>query len=142
MAQSAVLRVPYFDEIAVEKQDIGPIDGRSLGLADKLHDDAAGDVTVLVDIDGTLLVGEEEFAVAEPEHAEGFELFDAGGDGIDVRGFGVGDGEGKFFIEGEDFDAAGGGNGEGRVEEVERVGVGGDVEVVKVTEELGCAAAG
>jgi hypothetical protein len=142
LPQPAVLRVPHLDEIAIEQQDIGPIDGSGLGLADKLHDDAARDVAVLVDVDGALLVGEEELAVAEPEHAEGFELLDAGGDGADVRGFGVGDGEGELLVEGEDFDAAGGGDGEGGVEEVEGVGVGRDVEVVEIAEEFGRAATG
>ena len=142
LTQATVLRVAHFDEIAVEEQDIRPVDGSGLGFADKFHDDAARHVAVLVDVDGAFLVGEEKFAVAEPEHAEGFELLDPGGDGADVRGLGVGDGEGELFVEGEDFDAAGGGDGERGVEEVECVSVGGNVEVVEVAEELGCAAAG
>ena len=97
---------------------------------------------MLVDVDGTLLVREEEFTLAEPEHAEGFEFLDARGDGADVWGFRVGDGEGQLFVEGEDFDAARRGDGEGGVEEVEGVGVGRDVEVVEVAEEFGRAAAG
>lgn len=142
LAQSAVLRVSDLDEIAVEKQDVRAVDGGGLGFADKLHDDAARDVAVLVDVDGALLVGEKEFAVAEPEHAEWFEFLDACGDGADVRGFGVGDGERELLVEGEDFDAAGSGDGEGGVEQIECIGIGRDVEIVKVAEKLGGAAAG
>jgi len=59
-----------------------------------------------------------------------------------VGGFGVGDGEGQFFVEGENFDAAGSGYGKGGMEEIEGVGVGGDVKVIEVAEEFSRAAAG
>ena len=142
LAQTAVLRVAHLDEVAVEEQDVRPVDGGGLGPADELHDDAARDLAVLVDVDGALLVREQEFALAESEHAERLELVDPGGDGADGRGLGVGDGKGELLVEREDFDAAGGGDGERGVEEVECVSVGGNVEVVEVAEELGCAAAG
>lgn len=67
---------------------------------------------MLVDVHGAFVVREEEFAIAESEHAEGFEFLDAGRDGADVGCFSVGNGEGLFLVEGHDFNATGGGDGE------------------------------
>lgn len=60
-----------------------------------------------------------------------------------VGGFGaeVWDRPGLFLIEGEDFDAAVGGDGERRVEHVDVVAFGGDIEFVVLAEELGLGAA-
>lgn len=53
----------------------------------------------------------------------------------------VGDREGKFLVEGQDFETLGGGDGEGGVEQVDGVGVAPDVELVEFAEEGGGAPA-
>lgn len=63
LSEAAVLRVADLDEVGIEQQDVGAEHGGALGLADKLHDDGAADVTILVDVDGALFVAEQEFLV-------------------------------------------------------------------------------
>lgn len=53
--------------------------------------------------------------------------------------FEVGDGPGLLLVEGEDFEAFGGGDGEGGVEEVDAVAFSGDVELIVFAEKLGAA---
>ena len=67
-----------------------------------------GDVAVFVAVDAYFFEGEQEFAVREAEHAEGFLVADAVGDGLAGGGFEVGNGEREFFVEGHDFDSFGG----------------------------------
>src|SRR5690242_13825218 len=71
LSQAAILRVPDLDEIGVEQQHVGAEHGGALSLADKLHDDRAADVAVLVDVHGALFVAEQELLVREAEHAQG-----------------------------------------------------------------------
>ncbi len=94
---------------------------------------------MFVDVDGAFLIAEQKLGVAEAKHAERSLAREARGDGCDVRLFEVGDGPGLFFVEGEDFETAGGGDCEGGVEEVYAEAFGWDVEVVVVAEEFGCA---
>ena len=60
--------------------------------------------------------------------------------GVDGVGAQVGHGPGLFLVQGEDLDAARGGDGEGRVEEIDAVALGRDVELVVFAEELGLPA--
>ena len=64
-------------------------------------------------------------------------IADASGDGGAVGRFEIGNAKGDFFVQGQDFEAAGRGDGEGAVEEVEGVCFRGNVEVVEVAEEFG-----
>lgn len=52
------------------------------------------------------------------------------------------DGPGLLLVEGEDFDASGGGDGEGGVEEINAVALCRDVEFVVFAEEFGAATTG
>ena len=140
LAEPAVLRVADLDKVRVEEQDVGSVEGGALGLADELHDDAAADVAVLVDVDGALLVAEDKVRVGEAEHAERVLALQALGDGGDVLLLEVRHGPGLLLVEGEDLEALGGADGEGGVEEVDAVAVGRDVELVVLAEELGRAA--
>ena len=68
------------------------------GFADEFENDGAGYVAVFVAVDAYFFEGEEEFAVREAEHAEGFLVADAVGDGCAGGGFEIGDGEGEFLV--------------------------------------------
>ena len=75
------------------------------GFPDEFENDGAGYVAVFVAVDAYFFESEEEFAVGEAEHAEGFLVADALGDGSAGGGFEIGDGEGEFFVEGHNFDS-------------------------------------
>ena len=75
------------------------------GFTDEFENDGAGYVAVFVAVDAYFFEGEEEFAVREAEHAEGFLVADAMGDGCAGGGLEIGDGEGEFLVQGHDFDS-------------------------------------
>lgn len=139
LSQAAILRVSDFHEIRIEEQHVRAIHGRALRLADKLHDNAATDVAVLVNVDGALFVAEQELLVAEAEHTERVLVREAGSDGGHVLLFEVWHAPGLFLVESHDFEALCCGDGERAVEQVDCVAVGGDVELVVFAEELGAA---
>lgn len=149
LPQASVHGIADFDEVLVEEDEEFPVQTGCVGAADELHDHAAGDVAVFVDVDGAFGVGDEELAVAEAEHAQRSEVFDAVGDraevglclGVGLFGAEIGDGPGLFLVDGEDFDATVGGDGEGRVEHVDAVAFSGDVEFVVFAKEFGLGAA-
>lgn len=72
--------------------------------ADELHDHAAADVSMLIDVYSAFLESNEELTIAETEHAKGTEIFysvgDAGEVGLDVGLFRlqVRDRPGLFFV--------------------------------------------
>jgi hypothetical protein len=70
LPEATILRVPYFNEILVEEENIWSVHGGTPRLAHKLHYDGARDVAVLVDVYCTFGVAQEEFLVREAEHAE------------------------------------------------------------------------
>lgn len=143
LTEAAVVGVADLDEIRVEEEEVGTGEGGGAGAADEFHDDAARDVAVLVDVDGALVVGEEELGFREAEHAERPLVLDARRDGGHVRGRRVGgDGEGEFFVQRQHFDAPRRRHRQRRVKQVQAEGVGRDVEVVEVAEEFGRAASG
>jgi hypothetical protein len=98
---------------------------------------------VLIDIDGTFLVGDKEFAVAKSEHSQWSEVFDAVGDAHEgVGGIGglrpkVWHGPGLLLVQGENFDTALGRDGEGRVEHIDAITFGRDVKLIIFAEEFG-----
>lgn len=69
LAETAVHRVADLDEVLIKQDEETAVEAGGMRLADKLHHHAAGYVAVFVDVDGTLRVDDEEFAVAETEHA-------------------------------------------------------------------------
>ena len=96
---------------------------------------------MLVDVDGALVVHEQELLVAEPEHAERLLGCQPLRDDLDVRRLQVRDRDGLLLVQGQDLEAAGGADGERGVEHVERRALGRDVELVEVAEEVGLARA-
>lgn len=140
LLQAPIMRIADLDEVSVEEDEIRAMQSSRLRRADEIHDDAAADVAVFVDVHGAVGVHEEELLVREAEHGQRFLVFDVRGDVLDVLGAELGHGPGLLLVEGEDFEAAGGGDGEGRVEEVDACAFGRDVEVVVFAEELGGAA--
>ena len=140
LTQPAVLRVADLDKVRVEQEDVGAVEGGALGLAHELHDDAAADVAVLVDVDGAFFVAEHEFRVREPEHAERVLAGEPLRDGGDVLLLEFGHGPGLLLVESEDLEAFGGADGKGRMEEVDPVAVCGNIELVVVSEKLRGAA--
>lgn len=139
LLQPSINRVPHLHEAAalVHQHEVhAPPQHRLPRLAHKLHDDRAADVAELVDVDADLLEAQQELRVREAEHAERALVAQAQRDGGAVRGLEVRDRERDLLVERQDLDAAGGGDGDGRVEEVDGVRVGGDVEVIEVAEEV------
>lgn len=149
LAEASIHGIAHLDEVLVEEDEEFPVQTGCVGAADELHDHAARNITVFVDVDGALGVGDEELAITEAEHAQRSEVFDAVGDGAEIGlclgvglfGAEIGNGPGLFLVDGEDFNAAVGGDGEGRVEHVDIVAFGGDVEFVVFAEEFGLGAA-
>lgn len=144
LLQPSTNRIAHLHEAAplVHEHEVhAPPQHRLARLAHELHDNGAADVAELVDVDADLLEAEQELGVREAEHAEGALVAQAERDGGAVGGLEVGDRERDLLVEGEDLDAARGGDGDGGVEEVDGVRVGGDVEVVEVAEEVGGALA-
>ena len=94
---------------------------------------------MFVDVDADFLEDEQELRVREAEHAQGLLIAEPGGDGGAIRWLQVGDREWDFLVQRHHLDAPGRADGEGGVEEVERVGLACNVEIVKVSEELRCA---
>lgn len=141
LSQAAILRIPHLDEILIEQEDKAADHGRRARAPDKLHDDAPRDVTVLVDVHGALLVHEQELRLAEPEHAERLLALQPLGNHLHVARFQIRDADGLLLIQGEDLEAALGGDGEAGVEDIDAHALGGNVKLVEVPEELGLAAA-
>lgn len=111
------------------------------GLADELHNDRAGDVAELVDVDTDLFETEQELGVAEAEHAQGPLIAQPHRDAGAIRGLEVRDAEGHLLVQGHDLDALCRRDRDAGVEEVDGVSLGRDVEVVEIAEELGDALA-
>ena len=74
-------------------------------FTDEFENNGAGYVAVFVAVDAYFFEGEEEFAVGEAEHAEGFLVADTMGDGCAGGGFEIGDREGEFLVQGHHFDS-------------------------------------
>lgn len=139
LLQPPIDRVPHLHEAAalIHQHEIHPPPQHRLPrLAHKLHDDRPADIAELVDVDADLLEAQQELRVREAEHAERALVAQAQRDRGAVRGLEVRDRERDLLVERQDLDAAGGGDGDGGVEEVDGVRVGGDVEVVEVAEEV------
>lgn len=142
LSEAAVHGVANLDEVIIEEDEESAVKASSVCTADEFHDHTARDVAVLVDVYSALLVCDDEFAIAETEHAERAKALDAVGDAMQgimgILGFGaeVRDGPGLLLVESENFDATLGGDGEGRVEHVDAIAFSGDVELVIFAEEL------
>ncbi len=73
LSQPPILGVSHFNIIFIEEEEILPEHGgtlRFLLLARVFHDERPAHLAVLVDIDRTVLVGEQEFLVIQLEHPE------------------------------------------------------------------------
>ncbi len=139
LPQPPINRIPHLHEAAplVHQHQIhAPPQHRLPRLAHKLHDDRPADIPQLIDIDADLLEAQQKLRVREAEHAEGPLVAQAQRNGGAVGGLEVRDRERDLLVECQDLDAAGGGDGDAGVEEVDGVRVGGDVEVVEVAKEL------
>lgn len=148
LSQPAVHRIAHLDEVVIEQDQEFAIQAGSMRTANKLHHHTARDIAVLVDIHRAFLVRNQKLAVAETEHVQRPEVFDALGNAVEgivcVWGFGVKvrHGPGLLLVQGEDFDTALGGDGQRGVEHADAVAFGGDVELVVFAEELCLGAAG
>lgn len=72
LAEPAVLGAAHFDEFATEEEEVGAAEGDLASTTYKLHDDAARDLAMLIDVHGAILVAQEKFKarVVEPKHAQ------------------------------------------------------------------------
>lgn len=110
LPQATVHGVADLDKVLVKEDEEFAIQACCVGAAHELHDHAARDVAVLVDVDGALTVRDQKLAVAEAEHAQRTEIFDSVGDAGQVHlrfgrvGSQVRDGPWLFLVEGQDFD--------------------------------------
>jgi len=141
LAQAAILGVADLDEIGVEEQDEAGDHGSRAGAAHELHDHAAADVAVLVDVHGALLVAQQELAVRQPEHAQRLLAAQPLRDHLHVRSLQVRDRHRLLLVERQDLEAALRRHRQARVEHVDAHALGRDVELVEVAEELGLARA-
>ena len=137
LAQSAILGVADLDEVGVEEQDEAGDHGGRTRPPNELHDHAAADVAVLVDVHGALLVAQQELAVRQPEHAERLLAGKPLRDHLHVRGLEVGDRHRLLLVQRQDLEAALRRHRQARVEHVDPHALGRDVELVEVAEELG-----
>jgi hypothetical protein len=136
LPQATVLRIANLDKVLVEEQDVGAVKRRAAGLADKLHDDGAGDVAVLVDVDSTFLVTQQKFLVAESEHAQRVLPRQARGNGRDMGLLEIGDRPSLLLVQGENLEAFGGADSQRGMEEIDAIAFGSNVEIVVVAEEV------
>lgn len=58
LLQPAILRIADLHKIRIEENKVSAVERNSLRSADELHDDRAGDLAVLVDVDGAVGVAE------------------------------------------------------------------------------------
>lgn len=118
LPKPAVEGVADLDKVLVEEDEEFPVETGRVGASHELHDHAARDVAVLVDVDGALAVRDQELAVAEAEHAQRPQIPDPVGDSVQMRlrfgrvGEQVRHGPRLFLVQSQDFDAALGRDGE------------------------------
>jgi hypothetical protein len=70
LSEPPVHSVAHFDKVFVEEYQEFAIQTSRVCATDKLHDHTARHISVLVDVDGTFGVGDEELCVAKTEHAQ------------------------------------------------------------------------
>jgi hypothetical protein len=70
LSKAPVHSVAHFDEIFVEENQEFAIQTSRVCATDELHNHTARHISVLVDVDGTFGVGDEELCVAKTEHAQ------------------------------------------------------------------------
>lgn len=84
LTETAIHSIADLHEIVVEEDEEFAIQAGRMCVAHELHNYAAGDVAVFINVNGALCVDDEELAVAETEHAQWSELSDALGDAREV----------------------------------------------------------
>lgn len=145
LPQTPVHGVAHLDKVFVEKDQKSSVQACRVSTADKLHDHAARDVPVLVDVHGAFAVRNQELALAQSEHPQRSQIFDPVRNARQVRlrfrcfGAQVRHRPRLLLVEGQNFDSTLRRNGERCVEQVDVVTFCGNIELVIFTEELGLA---
>lgn len=147
LSEATIHSIANLDKVVVEEDEEFPVETSCVSTAHELHDHAARHVSVLVDVHGTLLVGDQELALAKTEHAEWAKVLDTMCDAVQGV-LCIGSGlraevryrPGLLLVQGKDFDATLGRNGNGRVEHVDAIAFSGNVELIELPEEIGLRA--
>lgn len=144
LLQPPINRIPYLHKATalIDQHEIPPAPKHGLArFAHKFHHHGPRDIPQLININPHLLETKQELRVVEPEHAQRPLIPQPQRDARAVRRLEVRDAERDLLIQRHDLHAPRRRDRDARVEEIDGVRFGGDVEVVEVAEEFGRALA-
>ena len=130
LVQGARLDVAHLDELGIEGEDVGVVQGEGGGRAFPAEEPRGpGAPAILVDVEGELVVAQEELAI-DAEDGDRLEVFLALHE-LERRVGGVQEALGIEGFEVDDLESLDGADAQLGLEEVDRAGLGGDVEFLE-----------